>query len=346
MDLPQYLRTCEDALGINHSMDALANSAPAFLAGEQQSQYDLAHVLRGPGEADFAATLRISTDIACGYRQAETVSESVARMVAQTSTIGDQAEILNASLARGRAEAERRYNVTDVVRASLAGMTETYGGNDARHLIEMATEHRYDMSDLGGVFRTADLVDKFGALNIVGVSRAESDARTQYQALQNSMQLAMPDTTAFRQDLLANIPMGIETTFASMRAMFTGLNPNVDPFAAYGPFVHIRPEPPRWDSWSDRVRNDSWEEVDESDDDFERTDSGIYVRKRGRPPGITDFTETEFMGAIIEYWRCNDRFPTMQAIADHIHRSLKTVKRYCKRWGIDWYELRFTLRVD
>ncbi len=328
-DFAKYSRLFEDTLGLRSVRDALVGPSAAFLAQEERRQRDLASITAGMSAADLGSSIRtldlgssVSAfrDGAYARSQVEIISE-VARMAVQSPLV--------------------------------TNLAETLAANDVRRWEEVVKASHYNAADVGGAFCADDFLQKFGAADIARASFAESVALAQNQALQNKVQLAMPDTTAFRQALLTNIPTGIEAILASVRDISTVFKSSIDPFAAYGPFVHSRSEPPSWDFWRDRGRNDSWDEPDYRDgndeeiyDDYEQTESGLYVPKSGRPPGPSILTKGKFLESFQICAQMTGQPPTMEGFSEfmelhfEIGISVSTIQRYCRTWKLRWRDLR------
>jgi hypothetical protein len=141
---------------------------------------------------------------------------------------------------------------------------------------------------------------------------------------------------------------------AGLQDITTSYKASIDPLAAYGPFVHIRPEPPPWDIWRDRGRDYSWNDPDDNEDEtgenlhgyYVRTESGLYVPKGGRPPGPSLLTKSYFMELIETHVRDNHYFPSMERFVAflgdeyNIRISISSIQRYCREWGLCWRSLR------
>ncbi len=185
-------------------------------------------------------------------------------------------------------------------------------------------------------------------------SFAESMGLIQNQALQNIVKQAMPDTKASLRALIGNVPTSIEAITARLTNTPAAYSLSIDPFAAYGPFVHIRPEPPSWDVWRDKGQAYSWGESNDTQNEsgetlhdyYEQTESGIYVPKGGRPPGPSILTKSRFLETFQMCAQTTGQPPTMETFSEfmethfEISISVSTIQRYCRTWKLLWRDLR------
>jgi len=355
-DYSKTLRTYDNVLGLKSIRDAIEGPASAFLASEKQRQRDIARIVDVGKAADLASSVRAS-DLASSVHaledQAHVRSQveacrEVTQMAAQSSFAKNMAETCSVAEVQRRAEDMRCYDAFNAVRAA-----ETSVANNAQRWSEVANVSRDNAFDVAGMLRADDVAQKFLPGDIARASFAESMALAQDQTLQNIVQLAMPDANASLQALVGNMLTGTEAILASLRDVSAVHKWSVDPFAAYGPFIHTRPEPQSWDVWRDKGRNYSWGESDDTRDEpeetlhdyYEQTESGIYVPKGGRPPGPSILTKSRFLETFEACAQMTGRPPTMEGFSEFMEThfkvriSVSTIQRYCRGWNLLWRDL-------
>lgn len=154
-------------------------------------------------------------------------------------------------------------------------------------------------------------------------------------------------TLTAEQALIPRVLTDPAPMLASLRDFTYANNVRPDFSAAYGPFVHIHPDPPSWDRWYEPKSYDPGPWPEESPDTYEKNDTGIYVRnKGGRPPGPSILTKGRFIETVRMCARDSGQPPAIDKYVEYmcnvlqIQISESTVRRYCRWWGIRWSSLR------